>query len=130
NIHRRTFLKMAGGAAALGALGFPYLALGASRRVVVIGGGVGGCTAAKYLRKLDPSIAVTLIETHPTYTSCFMSNEVLSGDRTLESITFSYDGLRHHGVDVVIDTVVGIDPVKKTVRTAGGKGFDYDACVV
>src|SRR5512139_192774 len=115
NINRRAFIRTAGGIAALGALGFPYLALGASRHVVVVGGGVGGCTAAKYLRKLDPNIAVTLIETHPTYTSCFMSNEVLSGDRTLESITFSYDSLRRHGVDVVNDTVVGIDPVKKTV---------------
>jgi sulfide dehydrogenase [flavocytochrome c] flavoprotein subunit len=130
NINRRAFFRMAGGVAALGAFGFPYLALGAARRVVVVGGGVGGCTAAKYLRKLDPSISVTLIETHSTYTSCFMSNEVLSGDRTLESITFKYDGLRRHGVDVVIDTVVAIDPVKKTVQTAGGKGFDYDACVV
>lgn len=130
NIHRRAFIRAAGGIAALGALGFPYLALGASRHVVVVGGGVGGCTAAKYLRKLDPNIAVTLIETHPTYTSCFMSNEVLSGDRTLESLTFNYDKLRRYGVDVVIDTVVGIDPVKKTVQTAGGKGFNYDACVV
>lgn len=129
-IDRRTFIRAAGGITALGALGFPYLSFGAARRVVVVGGGVGGCTVAKYLRKLDPNLAVTLIETHSTYTSCFMSNEVLSGDRSLESITFGYDGLRRYGVDVVIDTVVGIDPVKKTVQTAGGKGFDYDACVV
>jgi sulfide dehydrogenase [flavocytochrome c] flavoprotein subunit len=130
HINRRAFLRRAGGVAALGALGFPYLALGAARRVVVVGGGVGGSTAAKYLRKLDPSLAVTLIETHPTYTSCFMSNEVLGGERTLESITFNYDGLRRHGVEVVIDHVVGIDPVQKTVQTAGGNAFGYDACVV
>jgi len=131
NIQRRAFIRMAGGAAVLGAtLGFPSLVLGAPRRVVVIGGGVGGCTAAKYLRKLDPNLAVTLIETKPSYTSCFMSNEVLSGDRTLQSLTFNYDGLRRHGVEVVRDTVVGIDPVKKTVQTAGGNSFDYDACVV
>lgn len=131
NIQRRTFIRMAGGAAVLGAtLGFPSLVLGAPRRVVVVGGGVGGCTAAKYLRKLDPNLAVTLIETKPSYTSCFMSNEVLSGDRTLKSLTFGYDGLRRYGVEVVRDTVVGIDPVKKTVQTAGGNSFDYDACVV
>lgn len=131
DINRRAFIRAVGGVAALGAtIGFPSLALGAARRVVVVGGGVGGSTVAKYLRKLDPTLAVTLIESKPNYTTCFMSNEVLSGDRTLESITFGYDGLRRHGVEVVIDTAVGIDPVKKTVQTAGGKGFDYDACVV
>jgi sulfide dehydrogenase [flavocytochrome c] flavoprotein subunit len=130
-ITRRDFIRSTGGVAALGAgLGFPHIALGAARRVVVVGGGVGGCTVAKYLRKLDPNLAVTLIESKTTYTTCFMSNEVLSGERTLESITFGYDGLRRHGVDVVTDTVVGIDPVKKTVATAGGRSFDYDACVV
>ncbi|PKM44470.1 MAG: sulfide dehydrogenase [Gammaproteobacteria bacterium HGW-Gammaproteobacteria-1] len=131
DIKRRDFIRTTGGIAMLGAtLGFPHVALGAPRRVVVVGGGVGGCTVAKYLRKLDPNLAVTLIETKTSYTTCFMSNEVLSGERTLESITFGYDGLRRHGVEVVTDTVVGIDPVKKTVTTAGGKGFDYDACVV
>jgi len=131
DINRRTFIRAAGGVAALGAtLGFPSLALGAARHVVVVGGGVGGSTAAKYLRKLDPKLKVTLIESKPNYTSCFMSNEVLSGERTVESLTFGYDGLRRHGVEVVIDTAVGIDPVKKTVQTAGGKSFNYDACVV
>lgn len=131
DIDRRAFIRAAGGIAVLGAtLGFPSLVLGATRRVVVVGGGVGGCTAAKYLRKLDSTIAVTLIESKPSYVSCFMSNEVLSGERTVESLTFGYDGLRRYGVEVVIDTAVGIDPVKKRVRTAGGKDFDYDACVV
>lgn len=131
DIHRRAFIRTTSGVAALGAtIGFPSLALGTARRVVVVGGGVGGSTVAKYLRKLDSSIAVTLIETKPSYTACFMSNEVLSGERTIESLTFGYDGLRRHGVEVVRDTVVAIDPVKKTVQTVGGKGFNYDACVV
>ncbi|MCP4127481.1 MAG: FAD-dependent oxidoreductase [Gammaproteobacteria bacterium] len=131
DINRRAFIRTTGGVAVLGAtIGFPSLALGAVRRVVVIGGGAGGATVAKYLRKLDANVAVTLIEAEPNYTSCFMSNEVLSGERTLDSITFGYDGLRRHGVEVVIDRAVGIDPVKKRVQTASGKGFDYDACVV
>ena len=131
DIHRRAFIRVTSGVAALGAtIGFPSLALGAARRVVVVGGGVGGSTVAKYLRKLDSSIAVTLIETKPNYTACFMSNEVLSGERTLESLTFGYDGLRRYGVEVVRGTVVGIDPVKKMVQTAGGESFNYDACVV
>jgi sulfide dehydrogenase [flavocytochrome c] flavoprotein subunit len=131
DINRRTFIRAAGGVAALGAsIGFPSLVLGAQQRVVVVGGGVGGSTAAKYIRKLDPNIAVTLIEAKPNYTACFMSNEVLSGERTLESLTFGYDGLRGYGIDVVMDRVIGIDPEKKTVRTEGGRSFDYDACVV
>jgi sulfide dehydrogenase [flavocytochrome c] flavoprotein subunit len=131
DMNRRKFIHAAGGVAALGAtIGFPSLALGAQQRVVVVGGGVGGATAAKYIRKLDSNIAVTLIESKPNYTSCFMSNEVLSGDRTLESLTFGYDGLRRYGIEVVMDTAVGIDPVKKVVQTAGGQSFEYDACVV
>lgn len=130
-INRRDFLRLGGGAAAAGfTLGFPHLALGAGAQVVVIGGGVGGTTTAKYLRKMDPSVEVTLIETHPTYTSCFMSNEVLSGERTLESLTFGYDGLKKYGVKVVIDSATGIDPVKKVVTTAGGQSFPYHSCVV
>jgi len=130
DMKRRTLLRAAAGVGALGTLGAPAVVLGAPRRVVVVGGGVGGCTAAKYLRKLDPSIAVTLIESQPVYTSCFMSNEVLSGDRTLQSLTFGYDGLRRHGVEVVQGTAVGIDPEKKQVQTAAGDRFGYDACVV
>ena len=131
DIRRRTFIRTVGGVAALSAtIGFPSLVLGATRRVVVVGGGVGGSTVAKYIRKLDANLAVTLIEAKPAYTSCFMSNEVLSGERTLESLTFGYDGLRRYGVEVVQDKVIGIDPVKKTVQTAGGSSFEYDACVV
>ncbi len=99
DFNRRDFIRLATGATlAGGALGFPSLLLAASRKVVVVGGGVGGCTVAKYLRKLDPMVDVTLIETKKAYTSCFLSNEVLSGDRTLKSLTFDYEGLKRHGV--------------------------------
>ncbi|MCB1924153.1 MAG: FAD-dependent oxidoreductase [Gammaproteobacteria bacterium] len=131
-INRRDFLRLAGGSTlAAGAFGFPGLLLAGTRKVVVVGGGVGGCTAAKYLRKLDPTVDVTLVETKPHYTSCFMSNEVLSGDRTLESITFSYAELQSkYGVNVIIDSAIAIDPVAKEVRTAGGTRLPYDACIV
>jgi sulfide dehydrogenase [flavocytochrome c] flavoprotein subunit len=130
-IKRRDFIKVAGGtAAAVSMLGFPYLALGASRKVVVVGGGVGGCTAAKYLRKMDPTIQVTLVSAEEKYVSCFLSNEVLSGERTIDSLTFGFDGLKKHGVDILVDRVVAIDPVSKTAQTAGGKKLGFDACVV
>ena len=128
DFNRRDFIRLAALAGA--SIGFPRLALAASPKVVVVGGGVGGCTAAKYLRKLDPNIEVTLIETKKAYQSCFMSNEVLSGDRTIESLTFDYEGLRRRGVKIVIDRVSAIEPDKKQVVTEGGQQFSYDACVV
>lgn len=130
-INRRDFVRAstATGVAA-GLVGFPGLLLAAPRKVVVVGGGVGGCTAAKYLRKLDPKVEVTLIEPKPNYTSCFMSNEVLSGERTLESLTFDYSGLEGHGVKVVHDRVAAVDAEKRVVVTEGGASLPYDAAVV
>jgi sulfide dehydrogenase [flavocytochrome c] flavoprotein subunit len=111
-------------------VGVPYLALGASKKVVVVGGGTGGATAAKYVRMADPSVEVTLIEANKAYYTCYMSNEVLGGDRTLDSIKFGYSGLGKHGVNVVHDMVTGIDAAAKVVKTAGGASFNYDRCIV
>ncbi|WP_127476379.1 NAD(P)/FAD-dependent oxidoreductase [Sulfurivermis fontis] len=130
HITRRSFLKVAGGTAAVGAIGVPHIALGASKKVVVVGGGVGGATVAKYLRRADASIEVTLIEPNKHYYTCFMSNEVLGGERTMDSIKFDYSGLAKHGVKVVHDTVTGIDAAARKVTTAGGQTFGYDRCVV
>ncbi|MFI0456665.1 MAG: FCSD flavin-binding domain-containing protein [Candidatus Thiodiazotropha endolucinida] len=130
-INRRDFIRLGGGLTLAGSsLMFPTLALAAAPRVVVVGGGVGGCTAAKYLRKLNPNLKVTLIEAKKQYTSCFMSNEVLSGDRTLDSITFDYEGLKRHGVEIVINRVTAIEPTNKQVATVDSGTFEYDACVV
>jgi sulfide dehydrogenase [flavocytochrome c] flavoprotein chain len=127
---RRDFVKATGAASAISLFGFPYLALGASKKVVVVGGGAGGATAAKYIRMMDPSIEVTLIDAGKTHVTCFMSNEVIAGERKIESITFGYEGLTKHGIKVVNDTVTAIDAEKKMVKTAGGKDFAFDRCVV
>jgi len=129
-ITRRGFIQTTGAAAAVGMIGMPYIALGASKKVVVVGGGTGGATAAKYLRMADPTIEVTLIEPNANYYCCYLSNEVLSGERTLDSLKVNYDGLAKHGVKVVQDTVTEIDAAGKTVKTAGGKSFSYARCVV
>lgn len=129
-ITRRGFVKGAGAATAVGMIGTPFIALGASKKVVVVGGGTGGATAAKYLRLADPSIEVTLIEANKDYYTCYMSNEVLSGDRTIDSIKFGYTGLGKHGVKVVHDMVTGIDAKAKVVKTKGGQSFNYDRCIV
>ncbi len=129
-IDRRKFIQAAGAATAVTAVGMPSIALGAGKNVVVVGGGTGGATAAKYLKVADPSINVTLIEQNEHYYTCYMSNEVLSGDRKIDSIKHGYDGLKKHGVTVVHDYVTGIDAAKKTVTTKGGKSFAYDRCIV
>ncbi len=129
-ITRRGFVKGAGAATAVGMIGTPFIALGASKKVVVVGGGTGGATAAKYLKLADPTIDVTLIEANKHYYTCYLSNEVLSGDRTIDSIKFGYSGMGKHGVKIVHDIVTGIDAGKRVVKTKGGKSFNYDRCVV
>jgi sulfide dehydrogenase [flavocytochrome c] flavoprotein subunit len=127
---RRKFLQTTGGALAISSLGFPTIVGAASKKVVVVGGGVGGATAARYIRMADSSIDVTLIEPNTEYYTCFMSNEVIGGNRTMESIKITYDGLKGHGVNVVHDTVTAIDAAGKTVTTAGGQTIAYDRCIV
>jgi sulfide dehydrogenase [flavocytochrome c] flavoprotein subunit len=129
-ITRRGFVKGAGAATAIGFIGIPYVALGASKKVVVVGGGTGGATAAKYLRMADPTIEVTLIEANKHYYTCYMSNEVLGGERAINSIKFGYSGLTKHGVKIVHDEVSAIDAEAQTVKTAGGQSYQYDRCIV
>jgi sulfide dehydrogenase [flavocytochrome c] flavoprotein subunit len=130
NFTRRKFIQAAGSVAAVSALGFPAIVGAASKKVVIVGGGVGGATAAKYIRMADSSIDVTLIEPNEHYYTCFMSNEVLSGHRQMDSIKVGYEGLKGHGVNVVHDTVTDIDAAGKMVKTSGGQSFAYERCIV
>ncbi len=129
-ITRRGFIQTAGAATAIGVAGVPYIALGAGKKVVVVGGGTGGATAARYIRMADPSVDVTMIEANEHYYTCYLSNEVLSGERSMDSIKFGYAGLAKEGVKVVHDTVTAIDAKGKMVKTKGGKSFPYDRCIV
>ncbi len=131
-ITRRNFIKLTAAAGtAAGAMGFPYLSRAAGGgKVVVVGGGVGGATTAKYLRMMDSSLEVTLIEPNEHYYTCFMSNEVLSGERSIETIKFGYDGLKKHGVKVVKAGAAAIDPAAKKVTVTTGDSFSYDRLVV
>ncbi|MDM8567317.1 NAD(P)/FAD-dependent oxidoreductase [Candidatus Halobeggiatoa sp. HSG11] len=132
DLTRRKFLSMTAGATTVSALGFPYISIAgdAKQKVVVIGGGSGGAIAAKYVAMADPTIEVTLIEQDKHYFTCFLSNEVLSGDRTLDSIKFGYDGLGKYGIKMVHDVATEIDPVKKTVKVGGGDTISYDRLIV
>jgi len=130
NMNRRDFVKAAGAATAVGIVSVPYLALGAGKwKVVVVGGGSGGATAARYIKLADKSVDVTLIEPNTHYYTCYMSNEVLGGDRTIDTIEFGYDKLEAMGIQVVHATAELVDPVAKVVK-AGGKDYTFDRCVV
>jgi len=128
-MNRRDFVKTAGAATAVSMIGVPHLAFGAGKKVVVVGGGTAGATAAKYLKMADDSIDVTIIEPNEHYYTCYLSNEVLSGDRSLDSIKHGYDGLKARGIKVVHEAAEMIDPAAKKVK-AGGKDYDFDRCIV
>lgn len=128
---RRTFLKALAAAYPAAVLTIPNAhAAAAKARVVVVGGGFGGAAAAKYLKMMSPTLDVTLVEKNKIYTSCPLSNEVISGHGDLKDLEIGYDGLSKRGINVVFDEVIGIDPTKKTVALKGGKTLAYDALVV
>ena len=130
-LSRREFIQWMSAGAGVGALAGCAGSGGPSAgRVVVIGGGYGGATAAKYVRLWSPDIDVTLVERDRMFVSCPLSNLVLGGSKTLADITVSYDGLAKHGVKVVFDDAVAVDPVSRAVRLASGATLGYDRLIV
>lgn len=134
---RRDLLKWAGTTTGLGTLGLAGCATSAvgtpaSARVLVVGGGFGGATAAKYVRLLSQyKIDVVLVEPEAAFVSCPLSNLVLGGHRALTDITRPYDTLgATHGVRVVRDMVASIDPVKRVAVLASGGTIGYDKLVL
>jgi len=119
-ITRRDFVKAAGISASVAFLPASLRAQSAAGRVVVIGGGFGGGTTAKYLRMWSPDVRVTLVEPNPTYHSCVMSNLYYPGSIPLDFLQTSYDGLVRRGVDLVRDSVVAVDADTLTVTTPIG----------
>ena len=131
---RRQFLKTSG-AGALAVVGLSGCRTGAGeiaptsgRRVVVVGGGWGGATAAKYVRMADPSVEVVLLEPNTRFVSCPFSNLVLSGVRKLPTLTFSYNGLRERGVTLRHEPALAIEADKQRVRVADGY-LTYDRLI-
>ncbi|MDP2253486.1 MAG: FAD/NAD(P)-binding oxidoreductase, partial [Thiobacillus sp.] len=141
-ISRRDFVKLMGAGGALSAFGLagcetaPTKASSttpakAAPRVVVVGGGFGGATCAKYLRLYEPELNITLVEQNANYVTCPGSNWMLGGLRKIEDLTQNYNALRDkHGVNVVIDRVVGVDAGKRLVALASGKTLAYDRLVM
>lgn len=128
-VSRRGFI--ATGIAAGSLMAAPAL-LGQGRaQVVVIGGGAGGATAARYLaRDAQGALDVTLVEANPVYTTCFFSNLHLGGLLDLEGLQHGYDGLAAAGVRVVHDRAEGVDRDARTVTLAGGEVLSWDRLVL
>jgi sulfide dehydrogenase [flavocytochrome c] flavoprotein chain len=131
-MQRRSFLQSAAALGLLGLSGCATTRIPAKAQVVVIGGGYGGATAAKYVRLLsDNSIDVVLIEPNEAFVSCPMSNLVIGGSRRIAELTTPYTALaRNHGVRVVRDFAQSIDPQRKLVLLGGGASIAYDKLIV
>ncbi|MEO6748152.1 MAG: NAD(P)/FAD-dependent oxidoreductase [Casimicrobiaceae bacterium] len=126
---RRRFLKQAG-ALALGGCAIPS-ARAARARVVVIGGGYGGATAARYLNEWSAgALDVVLVDRDPAFVSCPMSNLVIGGTLALADITYPYDALVRRGIRHVQDVATHIDTDRRRVSLARGASIAYDRLVV
>lgn len=133
NLSRRHWLASTAGL--LSAAALPAWAQNPAKtgpaHIVIIGGGVGGATAAKYLKLFDPSIKVTVIEKNRTYIKPYGSSEVLNQHASMDELNVSYDVLRSkYGIHFVFDSVTGFDPVARTVSTAGKQKLSYDRLIV
>jgi sulfide dehydrogenase [flavocytochrome c] flavoprotein chain len=130
---RRDFVKWIS-AATLISTGVRHASAATARsvgRVVVIGGGFAGATAAKYIRMWSPDIEVTLVERNAAFVSCPLSNRVLAGLMELPDLTRDYEALQvRHGVKVIRDEVSAIDAASHTVRLSNGSQLHYDRLIV
>lgn len=132
SINRRNFLK-AGAASSLLAASVPHIAHAkkSTPHIVVIGGGFGGATCAKYLSIADPSLKITLIEKNKYYYACPGSNDVIADIQPMDFIKRNYDSLRKkYSVNVIHATVNNIDAEKQTITSTDGQSLSYDRLVV
>jgi sulfide dehydrogenase [flavocytochrome c] flavoprotein chain len=124
--------NVAGGIAAVTAslaIALPSLAQSAAR-IVVIGGGFGGASCARALRRIDPRLQVTLVERSKTFVACPFSNEVIAGLREIEAQQFGYDKIAAEGATVIAQAATKIDPKARTVGLADGTSLGYDRLVL
>jgi NADPH-dependent 2,4-dienoyl-CoA reductase/sulfur reductase-like enzyme len=99
-------------------------------RIVIVGGGFGGVSLARYLRRHDPNLSITLIERETQFVTCPFSNGVLGGFYPISRITFTYDHVRASGIKVVHGSATRIDPAAKTLMLADGSTLRFDYLVV
>lgn len=128
---RRDFLTMTavGGSALTLAACAPAI-LKTAPRVVIVGGGFGGASCARYLRRVAPNVDVTLIESQSRYSTCPMSNSVIVGLRDIRSIQVDYEGLRAEGIRVINAKAIAVDADHHEVRMADGSRIAYERAVI
>lgn len=132
-LSRRQFIKWASASAVLNAAALPgciSTGKGAAPRVVVIGGGYAGATAAKYVKKWGPSVEVTMVERELEFISCPLSNLVLGGSKTMHELTVGYQGLAKYQVGMVHDEAISVDAQKRTIQLARGGDLSYDRLIM
>ena len=132
-LQRRQIIQAGSSLGVLGLLaGCATPATGKGPKVVVIGAGYGGATAAKYIRMWsEGAVQVTVVEPNANFISCPMSNLVIGGSMKIADITLSYENLvKRHGVSMVSDRVVSIDGAKRVVKLASGSELPYDRLIV
>ena len=130
--NRRRFLKLLGYSGVLpSAAGFlSSCSKGTSARVVIVGGGFGGATCAKYLLRFDSSLQITLVEPSEKFLTCPFSNMVIGGVQTLDSISHDYSAQKARGVQVVHAKVQAVDAMVRMVALDNGKVIHYDKLVL
>ena len=124
---RRQFLKAS---AAVALLPMPAIAQGAGPRVVVIGGGFAGASAARALKRENAAVRVTLVEPNATFTACPFSNGVLAGLRELKQQQFTYDKVEQAGVTLAKQAATAVDAQAKNVTLANGTALPYDRLIM
>ena len=132
--NRRKFIKLAAGAGTLLTTLGPLVACSTGgnpgKRVIVVGGGFGGSTCAKYLKRFDPDLDVTLIDSSNRFVTCPFSNVVLGGFREMSDISHDYRNQKKRGVNVIQATVQEVDAVVQKVKLSNGKTLAYDRLVL
>jgi sulfide dehydrogenase [flavocytochrome c] flavoprotein subunit len=126
---RRTVVRGIAAATTSLALASPLFAQSAAR-IAVIGGGFGGASCARALKRLDPKLQVTLIEPNRIFTACPFSNEVIAGLREFEAQQFGYEKIIAEGVNVIAQAATKIDPQARNVGLLDGTSFAYDRLVL
>jgi sulfide dehydrogenase [flavocytochrome c] flavoprotein chain len=125
---RRDFLKTAAAGAAM--LPLPAIAQGAPARVVVVGGGFGGATCARFVKRIDPRIDVTLVEASPRFTACPFSNLVVVGLRELSAQEFGYDKLASEQIALNIAPATAVEAQGRSISLGNGARLSYDRLVL
>src|SRR5262245_41162781 len=128
--NRREFLRTAAAGATAALLPLPAIAQGAGGRVVVVGGGFAGATCARFIKRIDPRVTVTLVEASPTFTACPFSNGVIAGLRELSAQQFNYEKVADAGVSLAFQPATAVDAQARSVALANGTKLPYDRLVM